>query len=54
MEYVLGIFSVYTAVRTVSYGVWNIREKNIVGGVSVFFWAVAVLGLAAYTILKLG
>ncbi len=30
------LFILYTALRSVAYGIWNIKAKNIPGGIMIF------------------
>ena len=42
---VLCIITVLSTVRTVSYGVWTIKRKNIIGGISIIFMSLIALSL---------
>ena len=32
-----------TSIRTVSFGIYSVKDKNIIGGISVFFLAAAAV-----------
>ena len=37
---IIYIIIILCTIRTISFGVWCFRDKNILGGISVFFLAV--------------
>lgn len=42
---ILAAVTVISTIRAVSYGVWTIRNKNTVGGISVIFMSLIALAL---------
>ena len=37
MNTIIGILVCISAIRTFSFGIWCLKNKNIIGGISVFF-----------------
>lgn len=44
---ILAAVTVISTIRSVSYGVWTIRNRNAVGGISVIFMSLIALALVA-------
>lgn len=44
---ILAAVTVISTIRSVSYGVWTIRNRNTVGGISVIFMSLIALTLVA-------
>lgn len=42
---ILAAVTVISTIRSISYGVWTIRNKNTVGGISVIFMSLIALVL---------
>lgn len=44
---ILAAVTVISTIRSVSYGVWTIQNRNTVGGISVIFMSLIALALVA-------
>ena len=46
------IFVIYSAIRSIAYGIWNIKNKNISGGVLIFILTGTMLSLLILNLYK--
>lgn len=46
------IIVLFISVRTLMYGIWIVRNKNVAGGIYVFLLACGALGMAARYVFK--
>ena len=46
------IFVIYSAIRSIAYGIWNIKNKNISGGVIIFALTAVMLFLLMINLYK--
>lgn len=51
IDYIVFLFVFLVSLKTFCYGIWTAKNKNIIGGIFIFFLSLSSLSLGAYLLL---
>lgn len=50
-DYIVFLLIFFVALKAFCYGIWTVKNKNITGGIFVFFLSLSSVSLGAYLLL---